>query len=312
MTPKLTIGTRGSKLALAQCGMVQRQIVAALGDDPAEADQIAPLRIITTTGDRIQDRRLIEAGGKQLFTKEIEDALLNGDIDIAVHSLKDVPAEDVPGLVLCAFPTREDPRDAFISNHYKTFDDLPHGAKLGTASLRRQAQALSVRPDLEIVLLRGNVDTRLRKLDEGQFDAMLLAAAGLNRLGLSERISSYVDPTIFACAPGQGALAIQCRTADAGQVWMQAVNHAPTALCIAAERGALVALEASCRTAVGAYATLDGETLSLFVEALSADGKTRWQRRETLSAPTETAARQLGRSLGEAVKAEAGPNLIQA
>ncbi len=312
MTPKLTIGTRGSKLALAQCGMVQRQIVAALGHDPTEADQIAPLRIITTTGDRIQDRRLIEAGGKQLFTKEIEDALLNGDIDIAVHSLKDVPAEDVPGLVLCAFPTREDPRDAFISNHYKTFADLPQGAKLGTASLRRQAQALSVRPDLEIVLLRGNVDTRLRKLDEGQFDAMLLAAAGLNRLGLSDRISSYVDPEIFACAPGQGALAIQCRAADTDQSWMQAVNHAPTALCIAAERGALVALEASCRTAVGAYATLDGETLSLFVEALSADGKTRWQRRDTLSAPTEATARQLGLSLGEAVKAEAGPNLIQA
>lgn len=312
MTPKLIIGTRGSKLALAQCGMVQRQIVAALGDDPAEAEAIAPLRIITTTGDRIQDRRLIEAGGKQLFTKEIEDALLNGDIDIAVHSLKDVPAEDVPGLVLCAFPTREDPRDAFISNRYKTFDDLPQGAKLGTASLRRQAQALSVRPDLEIVLLRGNVDTRLRKLDEGQFDAMLLAAAGLNRLGLGDRISSYVDPDLFPCAPGQGALAIQCRAADAGQNWMLAVNHTSTALCIAAERGALVALEASCRTAVGAYATLDGDILSLFVEALSADGKMRWQRRETLTSPTESTARQLGLRLGEQVKAEAGPSLIQA
>ena len=315
MTPKLRIGTRGSKLALAQCGMVQRQIVAALGYDPAEADAIAPLTIITTTGDRIQDRRLIEAGGKQLFTKEIEDALLRGDIDVAVHSLKDVPADDVPGLVLCAHPEREDARDAFVSNLGSTIDDLPQGAKLGTASLRRQAQALSRRPDLDIVMVRGNVDTRLRKLDEGQVDALLLAAAGMNRLDLSARISSYIDPVAYPCAPGQGALAIQCRTDDAGQDWMTKVHHAATGLCIAAERGALTALEASCRTAVGAYATLDGGDLTLFVEALSADGQTRWQRRATLAAATIDAkavegARQLGLTLGEAIKAEAGPNLI--
>ncbi len=311
MTVKLRIGTRGSKLALAQCGMVQRQIVAAIGFDPADADTIAPLTVITTTGDRIQDRRLIEAGGKQLFTKEIEDALLRGDIDIAVHSLKDVPAEDVPGLVLCAFPEREDPRDAFVSVNHSTIDDLPHGAKLGTASLRRQAQALSRRPDLDIVMVRGNVDTRLRKLEEGQVDAMLLAAAGLNRLGLSQRINSHIDPELYACAPGQGALAIQCRTGDAGQDWMKAVHHVPTGLCIAAERGALVALEASCRTAVGAYATLNGGALSLFVEALSSDGKTRWQRRSALQSPTVDDARDLGLRLGEEIKAEAGPDLIQ-
>ena len=312
MTPKLRIGTRGSKLALAQCGMVQRQIVAAMGFDPAEADAIAPLTVITTTGDRIQDRRLIEAGGKQLFTKEIEDALLRGDIDIAVHSLKDVPAEDVPGLTLCAFPEREDPRDAFISAKAQTIDDLPQGARLGTASLRRQAQALSRRPDLDIVMVRGNVDTRLRKLDDGEIDALLLAAAGLNRLGLSPRISSHIDPDLYACAPGQGALAIQCRAADAGQAWMKAVHHEATGLRIAAERGALVALEASCRTAVGAYATLTGDTLSLFVEALSADGRTRWQRRGTLSAPTIDDAHELGLQLGEEIKTEAGPDLIQA
>ena len=311
MTPKLRIGTRGSKLALAQCGMVQLQIVAAMGHDPAEADAIAPLTVITTTGDRIQDRRLIEAGGKQLFTKEIEEALLRGDIDVAVHSLKDVPADDVPGLVLCAHPEREDARDAFISA-YATLDDLPHGARLGTASLRRQAQALNRRPDLDIVMVRGNVDTRLRKLDAGEIDALLLAAAGLNRLGLSARIGSHIDPLVYASAPGQGALAIQCRQADAGQDWMHAVHHPATGLCVAAERGALTALEASCRTAVGAYATLDAGELSLFVEALSADGRTRWQRRATLASATVDGARRLGLELGEEIKAEAGPDLIQA
>jgi hydroxymethylbilane synthase len=310
MTPKLKIGTRGSKLALAQCGMVQRQIVAAMGYDPAEADAIAPLTIITTTGDRIQDRRLIEAGGKQLFTKEIEDALLRGDIDVAVHSLKDVPADDVPGLVLCAHPLREDPRDAFVSAKSSTIDELPRGAKLGTASLRRQAQALSIRPDLDVVMVRGNVDTRLRKLDEGQIDAILLAAAGLNRLGMSERISGFVDPSIHACAPGQGALAIQCRQAEAGQDWMRKVHDEATGLAIAAERGALTALEASCRTAVGAYATLGDDGLSLFVEALSSDGATRWQRRAVLASPTIETARALGLKLGHEIKAEAGPDLI--
>ena len=312
MTPKLRIGTRGSKLALAQCGMVQRQIVAAMGYDPAEAEAIAPLTVITTTGDRIQDRRLIEAGGKALFTREIEEALLRGDIDVAVHSLKDVPAEDVPGLVLCAHPEREDPRDAFISPDSATIDDLPRGARLGTASLRRQAQALSRRPDLDIVMVRGNVDTRLRKLDEGQVDALLLAAAGLNRLGLGDRARSHIDPNAYPCAPGQGALALQCRAVDAGQDWMKRVHHEPTGLCIAAERGALTALEASCRTAVGAYAHLTGRGLELFVEALSSDGRTRWQRRAALAAPTVDTARRLGLDLGEQIKAEAGPALIQA
>jgi hydroxymethylbilane synthase len=312
MMPRLRIGTRGSKLALAQCGMVQRQIVAAMGHDPAEADAVAPLTIITTTGDRIQDRRLIEAGGKQLFTKEIEEALLNGEIDVAVHSLKDVPADDVPGLTLCAFPEREDPRDAFVSATCGTIDDLPHGARLGTASLRRQAQALSHRPDLDVVLVRGNVDTRLKKLDEGQVDALLLAAAGLNRLNLSSRIRSFIDPNLYASAPGQGALALQCRTGDAGQDWMKAVHHEATGLCIAAERGALTALEASCRTAVGAYATLADGHLELFVEALSGDGRSRWQRRARLSSPTVDGARRLGLDLGLDIKAEAGPNLITA
>lgn len=310
MAPRLKIGTRGSKLALTQCGWVQRRIVAAMGEDPAHADEIAPLTVITTQGDRIQDRRLIEAGGKQLFTKEIEDALLRGDIDVAVHSLKDMPADEIPGLSLCAIPEREDPRDAFLSPHYASLADLPQGAKLGTASLRRQAQALAQRPDLDIVMTRGNVDTRLAKLQAGQCDALLLAAAGLNRLGLDAHIRSYIDTGLYASAPGQGALAVQCRSADLGADWMVRLNHEPTHLCVKAERGALEALEASCRTAVGAHATLSDDTLNLFVEALSADGKVRWQRRASLTSPTHDSAWRLGRELGEAIKVEAGPDLI--
>jgi len=308
---KLRIGTRGSKLALTQCGWVQRQIVAAMGEDPARADEVAPLIAITTTGDRIQDRRLIQEGGKALFTKEIEEALLRGDIDVAVHSLKDMPADDIPGLSLCAIPVREDPRDAFVSNAYDSIDDLPHGARLGTASLRRQAQALARRPDLEVVMIRGNVDTRLRKLDNGECDGLLLAAAGLNRLGFSGRIRSFINADVYASAPGQGALAIQSRTEDVNTEWMQKIHHEPTFLCIRAERGALEALEASCRTAVGAYARLDGDTLHLFVEALSSDGRTRWQRRGTLLNPTPQTARRLGLDLGHQIKDEAGPDLIQ-
>lgn len=309
---KLKIGTRGSKLALTQCGWVQRQIVAAMGDDPARAEEIAPLVIISTQGDRIQDRRLIEAGGKALFTKEIEDALLRGDIDIAVHSLKDMPAAEIPGLSLCAIPVREDPRDAFVSLKYESIDDLPQGSKLGTASLRRQAQVLSRRPDLDIVMVRGNVDTRLRKLEAGECDGLLLAAAGLNRLGLGDQIRSFVDPEVYASAPGQGALAVQSRTGDLGAAWMKVLHHEETFLCVQAERGALEALEASCRTAVGAFARIDNGAMRFFVEALSSDGKTRWQRRGTLDAPTAVTARAMGLRLGEEIKAEAGPDLIQA
>ncbi|MBW8880031.1 MAG: hydroxymethylbilane synthase [Asticcacaulis sp.] len=307
---RLIIGTRGSKLALTQCGWVQRQIVTAMGEDPARADEIAPLKVITTQGDRIQDRRLIEAGGKALFTKEIEDALLRGEIDVAVHSLKDVPAAEVPGLSLCAIPVREDPRDAFLSLNYKALAELPKGARLGTASMRRQAQTLAQRPDLEIVMTRGNVDTRLNKLKAGEIDALLLAAAGLNRLGFADEIRSFIDPNQFPCAPGQGALAIQCRTEDLGAPWMAKVHDATTFLRIQAERGALEALEASCRTAVGAYAVVIGGDVSLFVEALSGDGQKRWQRREITRNATPETARALGLKLGHEIKAEAGSELI--
>ena len=199
----LRIGTRGSPLALAQANDVRARLIAAHGLPESEVT----IRIIKTSGDIIQDRPLSEVGGKGLFTKEIEEALLAGEIDCAVHCLKDMPAECPAGLVIAAIPEREDPRDAFISHIAARLEDLPQNARLGTASLRRQAQALALRPDLQIVLLRGNVDTRLAKLAAGEADAILLAISGLNRLGLAHLPSSLIDPTVSPPAPGQGALA---------------------------------------------------------------------------------------------------------
>ncbi|HUH23031.1 MAG TPA: hydroxymethylbilane synthase, partial [Brevundimonas sp.] len=247
MTPLLRIGTRRSRLALAQSGMMQRAIGRALGVAEADIETLVPLVEIVTTGDRIQDRRLLEVGGKALFTKEIEEALLDGRVDVAIHSMKDVPAEQPEGLAIAAVPEREDARDGFISEHFATFADLPHGARLGTASLRRQAQALALRPDLQIEMLRGNVDTRLKRLKDGDFDAILLACSGLNRLGFSEVIRERLSLDDFLPAPGQGALAIQTREGDASADWTRALNHDLTALAVAAERGAMAALEGSCR-----------------------------------------------------------------
>lgn len=294
---------------------MQARIAEALGASPEQADEVAPLVLITTTGDRIQDRRLIEAGGKALFTKEIEEALLDGRIDLAIHSMKDVPAEMPDGLAIAAIPEREDPRDAFVSVKWDRLEDLPQGARLGTASLRRQAQSLRVRPDLTVEMLRGNVDTRLRRLEEGDFDAILLAASGLKRLGLSDVIRDRIDLEQAPGAPGQGALAIQSRSADADAAWLKAIHHHDTAVCVAAERGALLALEASCRTAMGASATLKDGELRLITEALSADGVERWRREGSIAlgalADPEAAARDLGFALGAEVRAEAGDRLVQ-
>ncbi len=315
MQPPVKIGTRASALARAQSGMMQRAIAEALGARPHEIDEACPMVLITTTGDRIQDRRLIEAGGKALFTKEIEEALLDGRVDIAIHSMKDVPAEMPPGLAIAAIPERENPRDAFVSKHWASLEELPEGARLGTASLRRQAQSLRLRPDLKIEMLRGNVDTRLRRLEDGDFDAILLAAAGLNRLGRSDVIRRCIDPIVAPPAPGQGALALQTREVDAKSAWLQTLNDGPTALCVAAERGALTALEASCRTAVGAHAILDGAHLRLFVEALAADGRERWRREGAVDlgdGDNLAAARTLGLEIGRRVRAEAGDRLVVA
>jgi hydroxymethylbilane synthase len=310
----IRIGTRASALAQVQARQVQAAVVQALGADPELKDVVAPLVLISTAGDRIQDRRLLEVGGKALFTKEIEQALLDRVIDCAVHSLKDVPALQPPGLVIAAYPEREDPRDALVSNAYANLDALPQGARLGTASLRRQAQALRRRPDLEIVMLRGNVQTRLRKLDEGEVHATLLACAGLNRLGLGHRVSDRLDPREAPPAPGQGAIAVQTRAADAHEDWAVRLHHAPTALRLAAERGALEALEGSCRTAMGAYAELSATELVLTVEALVPDGSAAWRRQGVLTleglTDAEGAAAELGRRLGLEVREAGGERLV--
>lgn len=308
--PVVRIGARGSKLSLAQAGQMQRRIAAALGTPPEAAETVAPLVIITTTGDKVQDRRLLEIGGKGLFTKEIEEALLDGRIDCAVHSMKDMPADLPEGLCIAAVPEREDPRDAFVSLTVERLEDLPKGARLGTASLRRQAQSLHRRPDLDVQMLRGNVDTRLAKLAAGDADAILLAYAGLRRLGLANRARSLIDPADCPPAPGQGALAIETRVGDRDLPWVQALRDHATTVAVAAERGALQALEGSCKTAVGAHAWFEGSILRLVVEALSPDGARRFRHAGDADlgelADAEASARALGVSLGEAVKAEAG------
>lgn len=314
MQPPVRIGARGSKLSLAQAGMMQRRIAAALGAPPEEAERVAPLVVITTTGDRVQDRRLLEIGGKGLFTKEIEEALLDGRIDCAIHSMKDMPALLPEGLVIAAIPEREDPRDAFLSRIAERMEDLPRGARLGTASLRRQAQSLHHRPDLDVVMLRGNVDTRLAKLEAGDADAILLALSGLKRLGLGHLPQSLLDPVERPPAPGQGALAIETRAADVDAPWLAAIRHAPTQVAVAAERGAMSALEGSCRTPIGAHAVLEGARLKLIVEALSPDGALRFRREGEAQVgegpEAEARARALGAALGAAIAEEAGDAIL--
>ena len=316
MQTPVRIGTRASALARAQSGMMQRAIARALGVPDDRVEETCPLVLITTTGDRITDRRLIEAGGKALFTKEIEEALLDGRIDLAVHSMKDVPADMPPGLAIAAIPEREDPSDAFVSRNWSSLADLPEGARLGTASLRRQAQSLRARPDLRIEMLRGNVDTRLRRLEDGDFDAILLAAAGLNRLGRGDVIKSRIDPQANPPAPGQGALALQTRAEDAGAAWLKTLHHTKTAVAVAAERGALTALEASCRTAIGAHAWFDGRGLQLVVEALVADGSDQWRTETdepmTFGSAPEAEAFEAGRIAGQQIRLVAGDRLVVA
>ena len=308
--PPVRIGARGSKLSRAQAGQIQRRIAAALGADPEDAERVAPLVIITTTGDRVQDRRLLEIGGKGMFTKEIEEALADGRIDVAVHSMKDMPVLQPDGLCIAATPEREDPRDAFLSPRAERLEDLAQGAILGTASLRRQAQALFRRPDLDVRMLRGNVDTRLGKLAAGDADAILLAYAGLKRLGLGHLPQSLIDPLECPPAPGQGALALQTRVADREAAWLEALRDEPTLIAVTAERGALAALEGSCRTAIGAHARLDDGRLKLIVEALSPDGRLRFRREGdadlSSAADPYAAAHDLGFALGAAIHEEAG------
>ncbi|MDQ0506981.1 hydroxymethylbilane synthase [Xanthobacter agilis] len=285
VAPRLRIGTRGSPLALWQAHAVQAALAAALGR-PAEGIAI---EIIRTTGDTIQDRALSEAGGKGLFTKEIEDALLEGRIDLAVHSAKDVATVLPEGLHLSGYLPRADVRDALILKRGAGLDDLPAGAKVGTASLRRAAQMKRLRPDLKVELLRGNVHTRLARVREGDFDATLLAFAGLSRLGLAHEANAVLETRSFLPAVGQGAVAIECRVADAAtNAAIAAIACRDTGIALAAERAFLAALDGSCRTPIAGLATVEGDLVRLAGLVLALDGSDAAETED--SAPIAEAA----------------------
>lgn len=261
---QLVIGSRGSDLALWQANHIAAQL-RTLG-------LAVSIEIIRTTGDHLQTASLVQAGGKGLFTKEIEDALLAGSIDIAVHSLKDLPTEMPQGLVIAAIPEREDPRDALVG--YK-LDALPRGAKIGTSSLRRKSQLLALRADLDLQPIRGNVDTRLRKLREGQYDAILLAAAGLRRLGMSSRIDQTLSVRQMCPAPGQGALAVQTCPNSRAWFWCRQLDHQPTREAVTCERMILASLGGGCQLPIGAYAEHIGSSRRVFAVVVAPDGQQR-------------------------------------
>jgi hydroxymethylbilane synthase len=272
---KLRIGSRGSALALWQAEHV-RQRLAALGHE-------ASVRVITTTGDRVQDRRLEDVGGKGAFLKEIEEAMLAGEVDLAVHSLKDVPTALPAGLRLCAVLERADPRDAVLSSAGLALKRLPAGARVGTTSLRRRAQVAALRPDLVLQDLRGNVDTRIRKLREGACEAVLLAVAGLERLGRRGEATEVLEAEAFLPAPGQGAIALECRDGDEPVAAAVApLDHAPTARAVTAERALLAGLQGGCNVPLGAYAVEEDGALRLtaFVARPDGSGLLRGQARD--------------------------------
>jgi hydroxymethylbilane synthase len=302
----LKLGTRGSPLALTQAGMVRDALAAAHGFAP---ERIV-LEVIRTSGDRIQDRPLADAGGKGLFTKEIEEALAAGTIDLAVHSSKDMPTVLPAGLVLSAFLPREDPRDVFISRKAKSIAELPRGATIGTASLRRQAMVKRQRPDLVVVPLRGNVETRLRKLEEGVAVATLLALAGLKRLGLAAAATAILDVDEFLPAVGQGAIGIETRANDSKTRDLLAkINHADTANALACERAFLAVLDGSCRTPIGGHAKIAGGRLRFRGMVVTPDGAKAF---ETLREGDVLDAEKLGADAGRELKERAGPDFFAA
>lgn len=296
------IGTRGSPLALIQANMVRDGLIAAY------PGLIVEITIIRTSGDRIQDRTLAEAGGKGLFTKEIEEAMLDGGIDIAVHSMKDVETWLPDGLVIETILPREDPRDAFLTRNNETLAELQPGAVVGTSSLRRQAQILAARPDVSVQPLRGNVETRKRKLADGDCDATILAVAGLVRLGMNEDARRVMDMDVMLPAVAQGAVGVEHREndTDMGDMLSSLHDH-ETATCVAAERAMLAALDGSCRTPIAGLATLAGSELQLTGLVASPDGKTVY--RETHNGKAAD-AKEIGTALGNRLKDMAGPNFF--
>jgi hydroxymethylbilane synthase len=302
--PILRLGTRGSALALVQANLVARLLREAHG----WTEDAVAIRTITTSGDRLKDAPLSTAGGKGLFSREIEAALLKGEIDLGVHSSKDLSTVLPEGLVLAAFLDREDVRDALVSRVATGLDDLPQGARLGSSSIRRAAQMLRHRPDLVVVPFRGNVDTRLRKLEEGVADATLLAVAGLNRIGRQDAITEYLDPRRFPPAPAQGAIGIEIREDDAQTAALVApLNHRPTMTTVTAERAMLRVIDGSCRTPIGVFSELSETALVLTGQLLSPDGAEAFTGTEN-GAPGDAEA--IGRRLGEALLALAGPAFL--
>ena len=300
----LRIGSRGSPLALVQAREVQRRLAAACS---LAAEQIQ-IKVIRTTGDAIQDRPLAEAGGKGLFTKEIEEALLAGTIDLAVHSSKDMPTLLPAGLVLSAFLPREDARDAFISAKAKSLEALPNGATLGTASLRRQALARRLRPDLRVMPLRGNVETRLRKIDAGEADATLLAVAGLKRLGLLSAATAVLEIDEFLPAVGQGAIGLETRADDdATRAIVARINDPDTATALAAERAYLAELDGSCRTPIAGHARVGGGIVRFRGIVAKPDGS---EAHEVSREGSAGDAAALGADAGRELKRRAGPGFF--
>jgi len=301
-SPPLIIGTRGSPLALYQANLVQRLICEASGRTPQEVI----IKILKTTGDSIKGE-LKDFGGKGLFTRELELALLDGSIDLAVHSMKDVPTVGHEDLIVSAILPRADVRDAFISVKHKSIADLPKGALIGSASLRRRAQLAALRPDLTFCLLRGNVGTRLSKLEAGVCDATMLACAGLRRLEQDDRITEAVETHVMLPAPAQGAIGIELRRdREDLRAVIAPLNDRAAELEITAERAFLRALDGNCRTPIAALARLDGQTLTLSGEILAKDGSLRISQEVSGKVETSINAYDLGFKMGEAVRAEVG------
>ena len=304
--PLLRLGTRGSKLALVQAGLVRDALASA---HPAlAAPNAIEIVVIRTTGDAVQDRPLAEIGGKGLFVKEIEEALVSRRIDAAIHSMKDMPTAQPLGLEIAAFLPREDARDVLIAGEVRRIADLKQGAIVGTSALRRQAQLLHLRPDLDIVGLRGNVDTRLAKREAGVVEATLLALAGLKRLGLGH-VGAPISEDEILPAVGQGAVCIECRTDDAKvRAWLAAIDHAPTATRVAAEHAMLAVLDGSCRTPIAGHATLTADgTLHLRGLIVKPDGS---EAIATERRGTAGDAEALGRDAGLELKRRGGPGFL--
>ena len=301
--PTVRIATRQSPLALWQAEYVKAEL------ERFHAGIVVELVKFTTQGDKILDAPLAKIGGKGLFVKELEQALLDGRADIAVHSMKDVPVEFPDGLGLVTICEREDPADAFVSNRYATLDALPTGAVVGTSSLRRRCQLLQARPDLEIRDLRGNVGTRLGKLDSGQYDAVVLAAAGLIRLGLAARIRHKLDHGLSLPAAGQGAVGIECRLADDRiRALLAPLHHEPTALCVRAERAMNAALQGGCQVPIAAFALLHGKQLQLRGRVGDVDGSQLLQAEASADA---SAPEALGKQVADSLLQQGAGDILR-